>query len=155
MARFIRCGVGMGLVAIMIAALFVVRTGQADEPKDGKPKKEAKPPTVMQRKLTLSQKLLEGLAVGDFDKIKKAAEDLSQCVKEATWRINDTEKYLLHSNMFLRDLEDLQKAAEKKNIDAAALAYADMTRSCVKCHKYLREAGIGAAPREQPRGIGN
>jgi urease gamma subunit len=116
-------------------------TPKADPPK----KEEAKKLTVMERKLLHSQRILEGLAMNNFEKVAKAADELLECVKDATWRINDTEEYLTFSKIFQRDIEDIKKAVEKKNIDAASLAYGDMTRTCVKCHKYLRETRIGGA----------
>lgn len=115
-----------------------------------KAKGDPKKLTVMERKLLHAQKMLEGLAMKDFDKIDKGAEGLMECLKEATWRINDTDKYLLYSNEFLRNIEGMQKAAKKKNIDAATLSYVEMTFTCVKCHEHLRETRIGAAPAINP-----
>ena len=115
------------------------------EPQD-KAKADPNKLTVMERKLLNAQKLLEGLAMKDFDKIDKSADSLMECLKEATWRINDTDKYLLYSNEFLRNIEGMQKASKKKNIDAATLAYVEMTLTCVKCHEHLRETRIGMAP---------
>ena len=106
----------------------------------------AKKMTVMERKLKHAQVVLAGLALKDFDKLEKAADELMLCVKEATWRINDTDKYLMYSNDFIRHIEGLQKASKKKNIDAATLAYVEMTLTCVKCHEHLRETRIGTAP---------
>lgn len=74
----------------------------------------------------------------------------SEYVKDATWRINDTDKYLLFSNDFRRSAENLQKAAKDKKIDAAALAHVDMTLTCVRCHRYLRDEGIARGPDLSP-----
>lgn len=125
------------LVAVAAVALVATGVGTADD----KPKepKEEKKLTVMQRKLKFSQMVLEGLATNNFDKIGKGGEGLVECVQDATWKINETEKYLLYSNDFQRRAEGLKKAAKDKNVDAAALAYVDMTLTCVKCHQYLRE----------------
>lgn len=114
-----------------------------DKPKPVPPPKK---PTVMQRKLVFAQKILEGLAKEDYEKIGTNADGLIECVKEVTWKLNDTEKYVLYSNDFLRRVENLKKAAKTKNIDGAALAYVDMTLTCVKCHQYLRDEGIASAP---------
>lgn len=122
------------LVAVAAVALALTGVGRAaDEPKDEKKL------TVMQRKLKFSQMVLEGLATNNFDKIGKGGDGLIECVQHATWKINETEKYVLYSNDFLRRAEGLKKAAKEKNVDAAALAYVDMTLTCVKCHQYLRE----------------
>ncbi len=134
--------------AVATAALLVGFGAAQEKPKAIDPPKKptVKSPTVMQRKLAHAQKVLEGLALEDFDKIRTGSLGLIACYKDASWRINDTDKYLLFSNDFLRRVENLQKAADDKKIDAAALAYVDLTLTCVKCHQYLRETRIGLAP---------
>jgi hypothetical protein len=122
------------VVAVAAVVLALAGVGRADD----KPKDDKKL-TVMQRKLKHAQTVLEGLATNNFDKIGKGGEGLIECVQHATRKINETEKYVLYSNDFLRRAEGLKKAAKEKNIDAAPLAYVDMTLTCVKCHQYLRE----------------
>ena len=137
-------------------ATLLIGVGPAQEkprPADAAKKAPAGPPkklTVMERKLGHAQKVLEGLAKEDFDKIQTSADGLIVCVRDASWRINDTDKYLLFSDNFRRSVESLQKAAKDKKIDAAALAYVDMTLACVKCHRYLRDEGIALAPQAAP-----
>ncbi len=110
------------------------------------PKEPPKQPSVMQRKLGHSQKVLEALAKKDFKELDAAASGLIDCVKDLTWKINETEMYLVYTNDFLRRAEGLKKAARDKNIDAAALSYVDMTLTCVKCHQYLRGDDVRAEP---------
>jgi len=129
-----------------VAASGVVLVGYSRADDKPKPKDEPKKPTVMQRKLTHSQKVLEGLATNDFKKIDAGADGLIECIKDATWKINDTDKYLLYSNEFLRRAEGLKKAAKDKNTDAAALAYVDLTLTCVRCHQHLRETRVSSLP---------
>ncbi len=127
-----------------IGAVLLVGHGlAADDPKPA-PATPRKNPTVMQRKLTHAQKVLEGLATEDFEKIRISAEGIRDCIKDETWRINDTEKYLTFSDNFLRQTEAMREAAKKKNIDSATLAYVGMTLSCVKCHQHLRDERGGA-----------
>jgi hypothetical protein len=130
-------------IALLVAVVVVVPGRADDKPK---PKDEPKKPTVMQRKLMHAEKVLEGLAVNDFVKIDKAADGLIDCVKDETWKINETEKYLAFTGDFMRRVQGLKRAAKDKNIDAAALSYVDMTLTCVKCHQYLREDRIRAVP---------
>lgn len=110
------------------------------------PKEAPKQPSVMQRKLGHSQKVLEALAKKDFKELDAAASGLIDCVKDLTWKINETEMYLVYTNDFLRRAEGLKKAARDKNIDAAALTYVDMTLTCVKCHQYLRGDDVRTEP---------
>ncbi|QJW94976.1 hypothetical protein [Frigoriglobus tundricola] len=122
---------------VVALASALVGVGRAD---DKKPTADDdKKPTVMRRKLAHAQKVLEGLAVNDFDKIRTGSDGLIACVQDETWKINQTETYLLYSNEFVRRAERLKKAAKDKNTDAAALAYVDLTLTCVRCHQYLRD----------------
>ena len=107
-------------------------TGRADDKPDAKAK-------LMQRKLAESQKVLEGLALNDFEKIAKHAEELIEISKLAGWRVVKTPRYELYSNDFRRTAEDLVQKAKDRNLDGAALSYVELTLTCVKCHKHVRE----------------
>jgi hypothetical protein len=108
---------------------------------------------LMHNKLKHAQKILEGVAVNDFDMIAKHAEELVLLSKKAEWMVFKTPKYELRSNEFRRAAEDLIQNAKQKNLDAAALSYMDMTMSCVRCHKYVRQvrqARLDEDDRERP-----
>ncbi len=145
MKLFIRSG-----MCFLVTALTVVFVGFGRADDKPNPKDEPKKPTVMQRKLTHSQKILEGLVMNDFKKIDTGADGLIECVKDATWKINNTDKYLLYSNEFMRRADGLKKAAKENNTDAAALTYAELTLTCVRCHQHLRETRISAIPVAPP-----
>ena len=115
----------------------------------GEPKKDEKLHDLMQRKLAASQKVLEGIAVNDFDKIRKQADELIDISKQAEWRVLKTPEYELHSNDFRRIADNLAKNAKDKNLDGAALSYVELTLTCVKCHKYVRETRDTGA--DEPR----
>ena len=127
-----------GLFYLSIASVAVVLpwNANAQPSKDAPPAKETG--TVMERKLKHAQGLLNGLALNDFDKITREADALILARTEATWKINETEKYMRHAVAFDDQLQRIKKAAKNKNIDAATLAYVDMTLTCVKCHDTLR-----------------
>ena len=97
----------------------------------------------MKRKLTNSQKVLEGIALNDFDKISNHAEQLILISKQAEWKVMKTPQYEMFSNDFRRSAEELVDKAKQKNIDGAAFSYVDLTLTCVKCHKYVRESRQG------------
>ena len=126
----------------MAAALLVTPGAAEDKPKVPEPKK----PTLMQRKLTHAQKLFEALALDDFAKMEVSAGELQLCAKEASWQVVKKPNYETYSNDFVRQLDAIKTAAKKKNTDAAALAFVEMTLTCVKCHKFVREEGISLAP---------
>jgi hypothetical protein len=108
----------------------------------------AEPPPVrklMTRKLDCAQKILEGVAVGNFEKIASNAEDLILISKVAEWHVIKTPRYELYSSEFRRTADTLAREARDKNLDGAALAYVDLTLACVKCHKYVREVRMTRA----------
>jgi hypothetical protein len=93
----------------------------------------------MRKKLEHAQKVLEGIALNDFDKIAKHGEELIRISKLAEWRVVRSPQYEVHSNAFRRAAETLIEKADQKNLDGAAFAYLDLTLTCVKCHKHVRE----------------
>ena len=103
------------------------------------PKKEADVKELMQQKLKHSQKILEAIATNEFDSLTKHADELIVLSKEAEWKVIKTPRYETYSNDFRRNAEALVQSAKEKNLDAAALAYVDLTLNCVKCHKHVRE----------------
>jgi hypothetical protein len=117
---------------VAVALLGMTGDGQGEEPKKAVSE-------LMQRKLQASQKILEGVAINDFDKIAKNAEELLTVSKLAEWRVLKTPRYDLFSGELQRTAETLIKNAKDKNLDAASLNYVDLTLTCVKCHKYVRE----------------
>lgn len=101
---------------------------------------------LMQKKLKSAQHVLEGLALADFAKITRSAEDLIQHSKTLEWRVLRTPRYELHTNEFRRAAENLIDKAKQKNIDGAALAYVELTLSCVRCHQHVRDVREARGP---------
>jgi hypothetical protein len=97
---------------------------------------------LMKKKLAHAQKLLEGIALADLDLVGKQAADLSELSKKVQFKVLKTPQYELYANEFRRALEDIQKGVGQKNIDAATLGYMDLTMTCVRCHKHVREVRI-------------
>jgi hypothetical protein len=94
---------------------------------------------LMRKKLDAAQKVLEGIAVNNPNLIALNARELIEISKAVEWRVLKSPQYELHSNDFRRSASALVEAAKEKNVDAAALAYVDLTLSCVRCHKHVRE----------------
>ncbi len=100
----------------------------------------------MRAKLTPSQRVLEGLTIEDFDLIAKHAQEMSLLSQAATWQVLQTAEYRDRSTEFRRSADALSEAAKKKNLEAAALAFVDVTMKCVNCHKYVRHVRMAKAP---------
>jgi hypothetical protein len=108
--------------------------------------KEDELSAFMRAKLLHSQKILEGLTTEDYDMIAKHSQELSLLSQAESWQVYETLEYMQHSAEFRRSADSLTKAAKDKNIDAAALAYVEVTLKCVNCHKYVRRVRTAALP---------
>src|SRR5262249_4035335 len=80
---------------------------------------------LMRKKLGHSQKVLEGIAMNNFDEISRSAEELILISKTVEWKVINSPQYEVHSNGFRRAAETLIEKAKDKNLDGAALAYVD------------------------------
>ena len=92
----------------------------------------------MKAKLTHSQQVLKGLATEDFDLIAKNSQVMSLLCEDEMWMVLQTPEYRERSTEFRRSVDAVTEAAKKKNLEAAALGYVDVTLKCVNCHKYVR-----------------
>ncbi|MGB0596380.1 MAG: hypothetical protein ACPGLY_06805 [Rubripirellula sp.] len=100
---------------------------------------------LMQLKLEKSKKILEGLALEDYDMIGKHARSLKLLSLEAGWDVIQTEEYATQSRDFRRTCDLIAKAAKEKEIGRAALGYVALTVRCVECHAYMREHKVDIA----------
>lgn len=94
----------------------------------------------MRAKLDHAQHVIEGLAMEDYQAIYRAAHDLALASQASAWEVLLTEEYSRQSADFRRSCEALRAAARDENLDAAALAWMEVTMKCVQCHKYVRQA---------------
>ncbi|HEY0455199.1 MAG TPA: hypothetical protein VGE41_02425 [Verrucomicrobiae bacterium] len=104
----------------------------------GRSRKEQATKEFMREKLELAQKVLEALALEDFSTIEAKAQKLSAMSQASSWQIFDNPDYVQYSAEFRKNVDALKRAAERKNIDSATLAYVRVTMSCVDCHKFVR-----------------
>jgi len=107
----------------------------------------------MRLKLEASGQVLEGLAVEDFDLIKKGAKKLNEMSTAEQWRVTNDAMYRNFSGDFQRVTKDLVKSADDENLDRAALKWMAATMSCIECHRYVRGimiASIGPTTEVQP-----
>ncbi len=93
---------------------------------------------VMKLKLESSQKVLEGIAIENFATIFANAQKLVVLSQAAGWQARQTPEYQQFTAEFRRHAEALQKAARSENVDAASVAWFQLTISCVNCHRHMR-----------------
>jgi cytochrome c556 len=116
----------VGIVAWAVAGTFA-------QPKVPLTTKE-----FMREKLGHSQRVLEALAVEDFFTLEQHAKKLSAMTEETSWQAFQNPDYTQHSATFRRHANALTRAAQDRDLDAAALAYVRLTMSCIECHKMVR-----------------
>jgi hypothetical protein len=138
-----------GILAAAVAFGTATVVGHGGEPP------QAKAAELMRKKLQQSQKVLEGIALNDFDKIVQHADELILISKETEFKVMKTPQYQLYTDEFRRNAEELVQKAKDKNIDGATLAYMQLTLTCVKCHKHCREVRMTFGDRPLKEALGN
>lgn len=97
----------------------------------------------MQIKLHSSQEILAGLTNGDFQKIEDQSRRLLVFNILENWRRENSlardSEYQGQLNAFEFATKELARNAQSKNIDGALDSYVLLTRSCVECHKVIRD----------------
>jgi hypothetical protein len=129
----------IALTILALAFLVSPLSGDSGVPQKAQGGDSKKVSELMRKKLEHAQKVLEGIALNDFDRILNHADALMQLTKEIEWRAIKTPRYEVQSNEFRRAVENVQEKATQRNLDGVALGYVELTLSCVKCHKYVRE----------------
>jgi cytochrome c556 len=121
------------LILLALLGLLLVGSTGGGAQREGLFKK------LMRDKLKTSQTVLEGLALNDFGKIEQNADHLVAISNTAEWFAYKTPEFKLYTNEFRRSAEKIARKAKAKNIDGVALAYMELTMTCVRCHQYVRE----------------
>ena len=139
-------GGSRALVAIIAGALIAgVGAGlmtAAEPPVAGAAAEPDRVAAFMRAKLAHSSAVLEGLSLEDFGLVEKGAQELSLVSQDASWQVLQTEEYARQSVEFRRACDGLRRAAKEENLDAAVLAWMDVTMKCVQCHRYVRDEDL-------------
>ena len=94
---------------------------------------------AMKAKQKHAHAILDALTAGDADALRRNAEVMSLIADMRVFvAAYNTDHYKFEAVTFKRAADGMLKAAKEKNMDAASLAYFDMTRTCVKCHAHFR-----------------
>jgi hypothetical protein len=130
-------------LAFTAAALIALLAGHgiAQPPKPDKSDSLPIPPEkeAMKAKRERAHAVLDALTAGDHDALRRNAEGLSTIADMRVFASAfKTDEYRYQALVFKHAADDMLAAAKAKNLDAAALAYNDMTRTCVKCHVHFR-----------------
>lgn len=125
--------ISLGLLCVALAVL----RGQFS---NGQEPGQVRTSTFMRLKLEPVKGALEGIALADFAMIAKHAAAIRNLMLDESWMVVQSDDYRRQSNEFRTIVEQLQHAAEEKNVDRATLAYVQMTIRCVQCHESLRKS---------------
>ena len=123
------------LAPLILALLFAgTRSTYAQAEKESGVKE------AMRQMVAYSQQVLVGITLEDYGLIANNAEKLVELSNKTNWYSRQVPEYELFLNEFRRNAQDLMKAGQQKNLDAASVAYGQMTLSCVSCHKFIRKS---------------
>jgi hypothetical protein len=123
------------LIALGIAMAIGPVYAQEKPPDEG----AAQMSVWMKKKLDYSQGILEGLAVGDFDMIAKNAEAMRSLSKFEGFVRGRSPGYRTQLQIFDEANKEILVQARRDNLEGASLGFAQLTMSCVNCHKQLRQ----------------
>lgn len=93
---------------------------------------------LMKAKRGYAHRLLDAVVAQDFDAVRDEAFRLKAVAETGDWNVLDTTEYVRESQAFIRATERLLDTAKERNGDAVALAYMDVTLSCIHCHRYVK-----------------
>ena len=117
---------GLGVVVGLLAGGPLV-TDQMSRAEDKAPAASA--PAAASKKTPLSQ----------FMQVKLSyAESLGELSQSEQWRVSNDAVFRQYSSEFERTVKQAMKAGKTRSLDSAALAYVQLTMSCVECHKFVR-----------------
>lgn len=123
------------VVPLILASLFAGTDSTYTQTEKESGVKEA-----MRQKVAYSQQVLVGITLEDYGLIVNNAKKLVELSNKTNWYSRQVPEYELFLNEFRRNAQELMKAGEHKNLDAASVAYGQMTMSCISCHKFIRKS---------------
>ena len=124
------------VASIVIVALMLTLAPLA--PAQGPAGASEKASIWMRQKLRASQEILRGLSDGDFQSIGANAQSMNVMEHLERWARARNPEYQTQLRLFEFANRELIRAASEQNLDAATLAYTQLTVSCVNCHKIVR-----------------
>ena len=105
---------------------------------EDKPAEKVAAQLTMAAKLKFATIILEGLTNDDLDRVLDGARAMNGLNELEAFVRRRNPAYTAQLNVFRTSTDGVVAAAESKNLDGAALAFTQLTVSCVNCHKTLR-----------------
>ena len=132
----------MRFIMLILLSLVCGFQSFADDakPATGDPAKEDKPVSFwMEKKLSYSQDILRGLATGELDLVAERADQMRLLAKVEGWVRNRKPGYRAQFQAFEFANAEILRNARADNLEGSAMAFQQLTASCVSCHKILRD----------------
>ena len=137
----------MNLVARLTAAALLLAAAS------GFPSSAQTPPVskVMRAKLGHTQKILEAVVTSDWQQLGEESRALARLTRGPDWYVLRMPEYARHSEAFVRAVEELIEAANRRDLEAASLGFNSLVGRCVSCHRDLARARVAAtSPGQAP-----
>ncbi len=136
--------VGIALTMSLLVAQLTMSLLVAQETKPVEQPKHEETSFWMLKKLEYTSRILEGLAKEDYAEIGKAARSMKALTHMERWVRAGMPEYRTQLRNFERANDQIIRHADNEQLDGAALAYVQLTLSCVECHKIVRAPATDA-----------
>ena len=128
------------MAVTILAVAMIARGSDTTQAGDKQPTESSQPASYwMKKKLEYSQNILAGIATADYEKIIANAESMRNLKMIEGFIRGQMPGYRTQLHIFQESADEIVRQAKKDNVDGAALAFTQLTISCVNCHKHLRE----------------
>lgn len=124
------------MVAFVLGVVVSAAMVSSSQEPTGKTNKSG----IMRMKLEPAKNILEAIALGDFQSVRKNTEQIRLLTLDESWMMVQTDNYRQHTKSFERSLNLLNRMCEEKDLEAVTLAYQQVTNRCVECHRDIRDA---------------
>jgi hypothetical protein len=95
--------------------------------------------TLMKAKAGYAHRLLDAVVLGQLDTVRDQAFRLKAVAETEDWNVMKTPDYVRESETFIRTADRLLQSTASRSPEAVALAYVELTLSCVRCHQYVND----------------
>lgn len=132
----------MRFMMLMVFSFVCSLSSLAGEgPQDTKDSaKDPKPMSFwMEKKLSYAQDILRGLATGELELVAERADQMRLLAKVEGWVRNRRPGYRAQFQAFEFANAEILRNARGENLEGSAMAFQQLTASCVSCHKMLRD----------------
>ena len=97
---------------------------------------------MMRAKLAHAQAALEAVTQNEFAQLEANANALEHLSALSDWQVHRTMEYNQYSEEFRWNTKEMARHAREKKLHAATMDYMSLTMTCVKCHDYMKQAGL-------------